>query len=119
MWEPLPAPAAKPQTKRQEQPVASAVTANDHMAFRPDWMPFAGRCWVCVRCFINSRPVIRTVRFRVSPDKKILRHLHDSKHQDDDADNHRERDEDMHKGHIASRPLTDNTRIQVNADGSG
>ncbi len=88
------------------------------MAFRPDWMRFAGRCWVCVRCFINSCLGIRTVRSRVSPDKKILRHLQDSKYQDD-ADNHYERDEDMHTGYIASRPLTDNTRIQVNADDSG
>jgi hypothetical protein len=50
---------------------------------------------------------------QVSPDKKIPRHLHDSKYQDD-TDNHYERDEDMHTGYIASRPLTDNTRIQVN-----
>jgi hypothetical protein len=56
-----------------------------------------GRCWVCVRCFVNSRLVIRTVRFQVSPDKKILRHLQDSKYQDD-ADNHYERDEEMHTG---------------------
>src|SRR5260370_3773058 len=77
-----------------------------------------GRCWVSVRCIINSRLVIRTVRSGVSPDKKILRHLQDSKYQDD-ADNHYERDEDMHTGYIASRPLTDNTRIQVNADDSG
>jgi hypothetical protein len=71
-----------------------------------------GRCWVCVRSFINSRLVIRTVGSRVSPDKKIARHLQDSKYQDDDADNHYERDEDMHTEYIASRPLTDNTRIQ-------
>jgi len=32
------------------------------------------------------------------PGKKIPRHLQDSNHQDDDADNHYERDENMHQG---------------------
>jgi hypothetical protein len=45
--------------------------------------------------------------------------LQDSKHQDEDADNHYERDENVHKGYIASRLLTDNTRIQVKADDLG
>jgi hypothetical protein len=44
--------------------------------------------------------------------------LQDSKHQDD-GDNHYERDEDMHTGYIASTPLTDSTRVQVNAYDSG
>ena len=58
--------------------------------------------------------VIRIVKPRVDPDKKILRYLQDASYRDEaDTYNHCGRGKDMHTRYIASEPLTDSTRIEL------